>query len=74
MILLIFIFCHSIWLVICFTILKDGLALYKKIRKKRNQPKFCVANQEGHIPAQRRDLMPGSSGAFAASKKVITFL
>ena len=34
MILLIFIFCHSICLAIHFAISKDSLALYKKIRKK----------------------------------------
>ena len=33
MILLIFIFCHSIFLAIHFAISKDGLALYKKISK-----------------------------------------
>ena len=37
-------------------------------------PRFGVANQDGHIPAQRRDLMPRSCGAFAASQRVITFL
>ena len=31
MILLIFIFCHSIFLAIYFAISKDGLALYKKM-------------------------------------------
>ena len=34
MILLIFIFCHSIFLAIHFAISKDGLLLYKKISKK----------------------------------------
>ena len=44
MLLLIFIFCHSISLAIHFAISKDGLALYKKISKK---PKNLKAGKVG---------------------------